>query len=108
VDGVARREDLRGNALERRQRVIDRARRDTLELDRVELLEAIERARLDPFAYGRDRAERDELAARSRDVDVGELVGRQTRDALDLRDHLVRAAVEVEAVDVVAAEDRGE
>ena len=54
----------------------------------------------------RERRERHQLAAGARDVDVRELVGGEALGALDLRDHLVAAALDAEAVDVVAAEHR--
>ena len=57
---------------------------------------------------GRERRERHELAAGAGHVDVCELVGREALGALDLRDDLVAAALDAEAIDVVAAEHRRE
>ena len=46
------------------------------------------------------------LSSRSGDVDLRELIRRQPLRALDLRNHLVAAPLDAEAVDVVAAEQR--
>ena len=54
----------------------------------------------------RERRQRHQLVVRAGDVDLRELIRRQPLGALDLRDHLVAAALDAEAVDVVAAEQR--
>ncbi len=75
-------------------------------LDRVELLEPVQRAGLDPLAHGRNGAERHELPIRPGHVDVLQLVDGEPPGALDLRNDLVASAVDVESVDEVAAEHR--
>ena len=60
-------------------------------------------------ASGRDRGDRrqrDRRAVGGLDVIVQQLVGVEARALLDLRDHLVRPAVEAEIVDVAAAQHR--
>ncbi len=108
VDARAGGQDLLGLLLEHLEARVERPRGDARDLDRVELLEAVQGARLDAFLDGRDRAERDELPVRAGDVDLAELRRGQARRALDLRDHLVAAAVDAEAIDEVAAEHRRE
>ena len=84
-------------------------RRDhALDAHRVELLEALQLARLGRRLERGEGRERHQLALRARDVDLRELVRRQALAALDLRDHLVAAALDAEAVDVVAAQHRRE
>ena len=51
-----------------------------------------------------DGAQRHQLVVRSGDVDIFQLLGIQALDALDLRNHLVAAPVDVEAVDEIAAD----
>ena len=46
------------------------------------------------------------MSPRSGDVDLRQLIGRQPLGALDLRNDLVAASLDAEAVDVVAAEQR--
>ena len=100
------RQDLRRLVLQESERLVQRAHGDAADLHRVELLEAVERARHDGVAQCGDRARGAPAAVRAGDVDVLELVGIEPVDALDLRDHLVAAAGDVEAVDEIAAEHR--
>lgn len=81
-------------------------RRHRLELHRVELLEAVQRARLDAVFERRDRVQRNELAVWTADVDERELLRREPRATLDLRNDLVAAPLDVEAIDEVTAERR--
>ena len=88
----------------KRQGLVQRADRHAADLDRVELLKAVERARHDRVLEGGDGAQRDQLAVRAGDVDVAELVGVEPVDPLNLRNDLVAAAGDIEAVDEVAAD----
>ena len=71
-------------------------------------MQAVERARHDLGPDRRNRAELNEFSIRPGDVDVFELVRIQAVDPLDLRDHFVGAAGDVEAVDEISAEHGGD
>ena len=58
------------------------------------------------FLQRGEGAQRHQLAVRPLDVGAFELAGVEALDALELRDDLVAAAVEVEAVDEIAAHQR--
>src|SRR5205085_11563963 len=106
VDRVALGQNLRRLAFEVLERLVQRTESDAAELHRIELLEAVQRARRYGIADVRDGAERHELTIRSGDMHVLELLGVHALDAQELRDDLVAAAGDAEAVDVIAA-DRG-
>ena len=93
---------------EEAQRLVERDRRRNHALDAhgVELLELLQLARLGGRPQAGEGRQRHELVARSRDVDLRQLIGRQALGALDLRNHLVAPALDAEPVDVVAAEQR--
>src|SRR5205085_12470648 len=79
VDGEAGRQARPRLVLEERERLVERdaGRDDALDAHRVELLEALQLARLRGRRQLRERRERHELAVRTGDVEVRELVGRQ-------------------------------
>src|SRR5262249_2406741 len=106
VDAIPLRQDPRRGVLEDAQPLVERARGAAEDLDRVQLLEAVQRARLDALAQRGDRAERHQLAVRPGDVDLVQLLGGEPPRALDLRDDLVAPAVDGEAIDEVAAQHR--
>ena len=64
---------LAASSSRKREGLIQRPHRHAADLDRVELLEAVERAGHDRFAQGGDGAERDELAVGAGDIDILEL-----------------------------------
>ena len=72
----------------------------------VQLVVLAEGVRLGRGRDGDDRRQRYRLAARGRDVVLRQHVGRQALRARHLRDHLVGAPAEAEAVDVVLAQQR--
>src|SRR5207248_390582 len=86
----------------------DARHEQTLDADGVELLESLQLARLHRRLQRRERRQRYQLAARTADVHLGELIRRQALAALDLRNDLVAAPLDAEAVDVIAAEENGE
>src|SRR5262249_32263010 len=96
--------------LEEAERAVERDpwRNHSLHANRVQLLELLELARLCGGPQARERRERHELAVRTRDVDPLQLFGRESIAARDLRDHLVAAAIDAEAVHVITSEHRGE
>ena len=108
IDAVTRRQNARGGVFQNAKPTIERARSDAGDLDRVELLEARQRARLDAFAQRRDRAERHERPVRTGDVNVVQLLGGEPTGPLYLRDDLVASTRDAEAVDEVAADHRRE
>ena len=106
IDREALRQDGPGFVFEQAQRPIERHRRrdHSLHPHGVELLELLQLARLGGRPQTRERRQRHELVAGSRDVNLRQLIGRETLGTLDLRNHLVAAALNAEAVDIVAAE----
>src|SRR5207244_2744576 len=94
--------------LKERQRLVERHDGHAADLDRVQLLEAVERARGSFFNEVRKSADGNLPAVRAVDVGVLQLLGVEARAALELWDDLVTAALEVEAIDVISAHQRGE
>ena len=86
------------------QRFVQRSDRHAAELDRVQLLEAVQGTGHGGVLDGGDGAERHELSVRAADIDVLDLVRVKAVLALDLRNDLVAAAGDVEAVDEIAAD----
>ena len=103
VELVALRQDFGCFLFQEAERLVERADGHAAKLDGVELLKAVERARAGLFLERGKGAEGDQLAVRPFDVGAFELTGVEALDALELRDNLVAAAVEVEPVDEVAA-----
>src|SRR5690606_14134508 len=81
---------------------------DTSDLDRVELLETVERPWFDRLVQRGDGGQRNELPLRSAHVVVEQLLGIEPLAALDLRDDAITAAIVDEAVHITAAEHRAE
>ncbi len=75
---------------------------------RVELLETLELARLHCVLQCSEGRELDEFATRPAHIDLLELVGGKSLGSLDLWDDLVTAALYLEAVHVVAADESGQ
>ena len=73
----------------------------------VELLEFLQIPRFGSGFQGGEGREAHQLTVGSSDVDLFELIRRQTFGALDLRNDLVAPALDAEAVDIVSAEQRG-
>src|SRR5581483_3499471 len=88
------------------QRLVERnVRRDhTLNAHRVELLKFLELARFSRSAQPGNRRQRHEFALRCRDVDVGQLIGRQAFYTPNLGNDFIAPALDAEAIHVVAAE----
>ena len=78
---------------------------DPLDAGGVELLEAVEGARLGGLLDVRERGKLHELSVWAADVEILELVDGEPFGPLDLRDDFVAAALNTKAVDVVAAEE---
>ena len=108
VQDIALGQDLGGLVFQEAQGLVQRADGHTADLDRIELLKAVQRTRHGGVADGGDGAERHQLVVGTGDVDVLELVRVQPVDPLDLRDHLVTAAGDVEAVDEITAHHRSD
>jgi hypothetical protein len=70
VDRVGLGQNLGGLGFQIRERFVQRPNRDPADLDRVELLKAVERARNHGILDLGDRVERDELAVCAGDIDV--------------------------------------
>src|SRR3990172_1160703 len=104
VDDVPLGQDLRRFVLHEAQRLVEGPDGHAADLDRVQLLEAVERTGHDRFAQGGHGAQGDQPAVRTGNVDLLELAGVETVHPLDLRNDLVAAARDVEAVDEVAAD----
>src|SRR6185295_10439499 len=85
---------------------VETARRETGNFDGVELLEAVECPRLDALSHGGDGGELHELTVGPGDVNVFQLVDGEPARALDLRNDLVAATLDVESIDEVAAQHR--
>ncbi len=75
---------------------------------RIALLEAIQRARRRARLDVRERRDRHHASIGRLDLEIEQRRERRAIRFADLRDHLVAAIEEVEAVDVVAAEQRAE
>ena len=90
------------------QRGFQRHDGDAAELDGVQLLEPVQRARRRVFFQPREGADGNELRARPLDVGVLQLLGVHPRAAFELRNDLVAAAGEVEAVHIIAADERAQ
>src|SRR5216683_5511614 len=73
----------------------------------IELLELLQLPRLGRGFQGGEGREPNQLVVGSSDVDLFQLIRRQTFGALDLRNDLVAPALDAEAVDIVSAEQRG-
>ena len=72
------------------------------------MLKTVQRARRGVGFKMREGVHRHELAFRAFDIGALELVGVQTRAAPELRNDLVAAAREIEAVHIIAADEGGE
>src|SRR5690606_19079580 len=92
IDRVARRQDFFRLGFELRQSGVDTGT-NSGDLDRIQLLEPVQAARLHGFLQRRDRAERNQLPLRSTNVVIEQLVRIETVPALDLRDHAVAPAL---------------
>ena len=90
------------------QRLVERNRRRDHALDAhgIELLELLQLPRLGRGPQLANVDSGTSLSLGAGDVDLRELIGRQPLRALDLRNDLVAPALDAEAVDVVAAEQR--
>ena len=110
VVGVTRGENLLRLVLQEVERLAERVagKRHALQRRRTQLLEVGERVRLRRLRDRRHRRQRHELAARRAHAILRQPIRRETEVARHLRDHLIRAAIQVEAVDVIAAEQRRE
>ena len=110
IDRVAFRQDFRGFGFEHLERLIERdaGRNRTLDFCGVQLLEAVQRARLARFFHAREGGQLHEFAAGAGDVKILELFGIQPLGAPDLRDDFVAAALDAEAVYKIAAEHGAE
>src|SRR3989454_3573676 len=110
IDAVSRRKEALGLLLEETERLIERhvRRYSALDAHSIELLEPLELTGLGARPERREGRQRDRPALGTRDVDVLELIGRETFRALHLRDDLVAAPLDAEAIDIVAAEERGQ
>ena len=108
VERVAARHDLARLGLEERQRLIERhrGRNDRLDAHRIQLLEAFELAWLGRGLERGERRQRHQLALGPGHIDRLQLFRREPLAALDLRDHLVAAALDAEPVDEVATDQR--
>ena len=104
VEDIPLGQDLCRLVLQEAQGLIQRPHRHAADLDRVELLEAVERAGHHGFAKRGDGGERDQFSVRAGDIDVLQLVRVEAVDPLDLRNDLVAAPGDVEAVDEIAAD----
>ena len=109
IIGVAFREDLLRLSAFRKSSASPSVRpgkRHARQGRRVQLLEARQRIGLHRLRHAGHRRQRHELAVAGAHLVARQPVGRQAEFARRLRDDLVAAAVEIEAVDVIAAEDR--
>ena len=108
IDLVTFRQNLVRFVLEKFQGLVERPNGHALDLDRVELLQPVQRARHGRVLDRGDRAEWDQLVVRSGDINVFELARIEPLGALDLRNDFVAAPCDVEAIDEVAADHRAE
>ena len=104
----ARRHDLGCLVLEEAQRLVERADRHAAQLHGIQLLKPVQRSRLGGVFQLRHRAERHQAPLGAGDINFTKLFGVEPVRALDLRDDLVAPAADVEAVDKIPAEHRGE
>ena len=109
VHSEALRQDSLGLVFQETQRFVERhIRRDhSLNGHGVELLEFLQLARLGCVLQGCEGGQRDEFVVGSLDVDLFELIGRQTLRALDLRNDLVAPALDAEAIHIIPAQHGG-
>ena len=103
---VTFRQDFARRRFQGFQRLVQRADGHAAEGDGVELLKAVERARRGFLLQRREGAHRHQLPVRPLHIIVLQLAGIQALDAFELRNDLVAAAGKVEAVDVIAADQR--
>jgi hypothetical protein len=110
IDADVFRQDLRGFVLEHLQRLVERGAGPERALDfrGIELLEAVQLPRLGGLFQGREGGELTSFPAGSGDVEILELFRVQALGSFDLRDDLVAAALDAEAVHVIAAEHGAE
>src|SRR5262249_43862398 len=99
-------QNLRRLVFEILQRGVERdARRNRpLNSDSIELLEALQLARLGRRLQSGEGRQRNELAASASDVHLRQLIGRQALAANHLRNDFVAAALNAETIDVVSAQ----
>ncbi len=108
VDNIALGQNSGGFIIEKTQGLIERPEAHAGDFNCIELLESVQRTRYGGVSDRGDRAERDELVARSGDVNIFELPRIETVDAFDLRYNFVTTAGDVEAVDEIAADHRSD
>ena len=101
---VALRQDLGGFVLEETQRLVERADGTPLILTALSCWKRLSERGTVVSCKVATRAQRHQLPVRAGDVDVLQLLGVEPVDPLNLRDHLVAAAGDIEPVDKVAAQ----
>ena len=108
VEDVASGQDFCRFGFQKFQSLIERADRDTADTNGIELLESGEVAGLRAVADRCDRAQGDEFVAGATDLHVEDLIFIESAGAVDLRDDLVAAALDIEAVHKISTYASGQ